>query len=110
MRKIKISDKQLTQYIAEAVDERGIINEATETIDKSDIKAIIKKEVKDFLVNSNSSDLEKKIERMVAEAVKTNKDVEKHIVEITRNVMVQVYKNLWTRRSFWASDLKNSSN
>lgn len=110
MKKIKISDKQLTEYIREAVTERDTLNEAVESFDKSDIKALVKKEIKEFLANSNSSDLEKKVEKMVAEAVKNNKEVEKHIVEITRNVMVQVYKNLWTRRSFWASDLKNQAN
>ena len=38
------------------------------------------------------------------------KDFENKVVEITRNVLVQLYKQLWTRRSFWANDLRNSPN
>lgn len=107
--KVKISDKQLTNIINEALDERTTLNEATESITKDDVKSIVKKEFREFLNNSNSAELDKKVQKMVAEAVKNNKDVEKHLVEITRNVLVQMYKNLWTRRSFWSSDLKNSA-
>jgi hypothetical protein len=42
--------------------------------------------------------------------VKDNKDFENKVVDITRNVLVQLYKQLWTRRSFWVNDLKNSAN
>ena len=37
------------------------------------------------------------------------KDLEKYLVDLTKNVLIQMYKNLYTRKSFWVSDLKNSS-
>ena len=70
---------------------------------------MVKKEIKDFLDINRSSDLEKKVTDIIKKKFKTDKDIEKYIVDITRNVLVQLYKNLWTRRSFWSNDLKNSA-
>jgi len=108
--KIKISDKDLTQCIKEALEERNTLNEAITPVSKDDVKAIVKKEIKDFLNLTNAGDLEKKVEKMVLDIIKNDKILDKHFVDISKNVLIQLYKNLWTRRSFWSNDLKNSPN
>lgn len=108
--KIKVSDKQLTEWVKEVLTEKETITESSSSLsvaDKNDVKALVKKELKEFLNSSNSQDLEKKIGKMVKDSIKTDKDMENRIVEITRNVLVQLYKNLWTKRNFWANDLSN---
>lgn len=111
--KVKITESQLDQYLMECLvemDEKSNINEALSPSDKSDIKVMIKKEIKDFLDITRGSQFETKVKDIVKDSLKTNKDFENKVVEITRNVLVQLYKQLWTRRSFWANDLRNSPN
>lgn len=111
--KVKITESQLDQYLKECLiemDEKSNINEALSPSDKSDIKVMIKKEIKDFLDITRGSQFETKVKDIVKDSLKTNKDFENKVVEITRNVLVQLYKQLWTRRSFWANDLRNSPN
>jgi len=111
--KVKITESQLDQYLKECLvemDEKSNINEALTPSDKSDIKVMIKKEIKDFLDITRGSQFETKVKDIVKDSLKTNKDFENKVVEITRNVLVQLYKQLWTRRSFWANDLRNSPN
>lgn len=108
--KIKVSDKQLTEWVKEVLVEKETITESSSSLsvaDKNDVKAIVKKELREFLASSNSPELEKKVGKMVKDSIKSDKDMENHIVEITRNVLVQLYKNLWTKRNFWANDLRN---
>ena len=56
----------------------------------------------------DSRDFESKIEKIVKEKLKGNKELEDKVVDITKNVLTQLYKALWTKRSFWSSTLKNS--
>lgn len=110
--KIKITESELTNYFKEVLSEMEscpcgeIITESSE-LDKNDVKSIVKKEIKDFLDLNRSTDLEKKIQTIVTKTIKNDKGLEKHFVDITRNVLVQLYKNLWTKRNFWSNDLKN---
>lgn len=121
MEKITLTSEQLGEMFHEVILEmdtkdcdecqvgsRDVISEALSATDKSEIKTILKKEIKDFLDISRSADLDKKVSDIVKNKFKNDKDVEKHIVDIVRNVLVQLYKNLWTRRNFWANDLKNA--
>jgi hypothetical protein len=111
--KVKVTDSQLTSYFKEVLDEAEvcpcgeIISEALTPTDKSDIKTMVKKEIKDFLDLNRSSDLEKKVGDIIKKKFKSDKEVEKYIVDITKNVLVQLYKSLWTKRNFWSGDLKN---
>jgi hypothetical protein len=114
--KIKVTESQLTSYFREVLEEGEmcpcgeVISEALSPTDKSDIKSMVKKEIKDFLDLNRSGDMEKKVEDIIKKKFKNDKDIEKYIVDITKNVLVQLYKSLWTKRNFWSSDLKNSSN
>jgi len=115
--KVKITESVLNQCFREALDEaqtcaceeRQAINEALSPGDVSDVKSLVKKEIKDFLKIDRSVDLEKKIEDIVRNKLKGNSDMEKYVVDIVRNVTVQLYKSLWTRRNFWTNDLKNQT-
>jgi hypothetical protein len=77
----------------------------TEAFSK-DEKAEIKDEVKRLL---NSSDLKDVISDIVTKEIKNNKELEDKTIEITRNVLTQLYKTLWVKRGFWQSMLKNKS-
>lgn len=114
--KIKITESQFNDIFKEAFNESElcpcgeVITEALTQSDKNDIKTIVKNEIKSFLEITRSSDLEKKIEDIVKKKIKSDKDVEKHMVDVIKNVTVQLYKTMWTRRNFWVSELKNSAN
>lgn len=111
--KIKLTETQLTSYFKEVFDEGEscscgeVISESLTQTDKSEIKSIVKKEIKDFLDLNRSGDLEKKVNDIIKSKFKNDKDVEKYIVDITKNVLIQLYKSLWTKRNFWSNDLKN---
>jgi hypothetical protein len=69
-----------------------------------------KKEVtKEITAFIDSSTFKTKIEKIVKDKLKDDKDLEDKIVEITKNVITQLYKTLWTKRGFWRNELKNKS-
>ena len=80
------------------------INEELNRTDKSDIKKMISKEIEATLKSKGFKD---KVADAVTKDVKKNKELEKVVVEITRNVVTQLYKVLWMRRTFWRNSLKN---
>lgn len=77
-------------------------NKITENASKSDIS----KEVKVYL---DSKEFKTKIEKIVKDRLKDDKELEDKMVEISKNVITQLYKTLWTRRSFWRSNLSNKA-
>jgi hypothetical protein len=85
------------------------LNENLTQSDKSEVASIVKKEIKDFLNLNRSIDFEKKVFDVVKEKIKSDKDIEKYVLEISRNVLVQLYKSLWLKKSFWVNDIKNST-
>ena len=71
------------------------------------------KELIEFIekkVNGLEKFYDKIVDSEVFLKVQQTSEKENKVVEITRNVLVQLYKQLWTRRSFWANDLRNSPN
>jgi tryptophanyl-tRNA synthetase len=77
-------------------------NKITENTSKSEIS----KEVKIYL---DSKEFKSKIEKIVKDRLKDDKELEDKMVEISKNVITQLYKTLWTRRSFWRSNLSNKA-
>jgi len=73
-----------------------------EDITKSDIK-------KDIKVYIDSAEFTNKIEKIVKEKLKNNKELEDKMVEISKNVLTQLYKSLWVKRSFWRDNLSNKN-
>lgn len=79
-----------------------IKNRLHENITKSDVKSQIEKYI-------DSGDFEAKIEKIIKDRIKNEKALEDKVVEITKNVMTQLYKTLWTKRGFWQSTLSNKA-
>lgn len=71
--------------------------------DKSDIERIVKKEIKDFMDSSNAHRI---VLKMIQDELKTKKTNEK-IVDLATKVVVELFKTLWQRKSFWEGPLKN---
>lgn len=70
-------------------------------------KSELSKELKIYL---DSEAFKTKVEKIVKDRLKTEKVLEDRVVEITRNVLTQLYKALWTKRSFWRDNLNNKTN
>tara|TARA_R110000868_G_scaffold145027_1_gene364851 strand:- start:1808 stop:2056 length:249 start_codon:yes stop_codon:yes gene_type:complete len=55
----------------------------------------------------DSRDLEDKIAKIVKEKLKNNREMDDQVVQITKNVLTQLFKALWVKRNFWSSGLSN---
>lgn len=80
----------------------SIKHKLTEELTKTDIS----KEVKIYM---DSKDFKAKIEKIVKDKLKDNKDLEDKIVDVTKNVITQLYKALWLKRGVWQNNLTNKS-
>jgi hypothetical protein len=74
-----------------------------ENMTKSDVN----KEIKTYL---DTKDFESRISKIIRDRINKDKEIEDKVVEITKNVLIQLYKTLWTKRSFWKDNLSNKSN
>ena len=74
-----------------------------ENMTKSDVT----KEVKIYM---DSKDFKTKVEKIVKDRIKNEKELEDKVVEITRNVLTQLYKTLWIKRATWQNNLTNKNN
>jgi|TARA_R110001583_G_scaffold48154_2_gene150652 hypothetical protein len=81
----------------------GVIEEALTDSDEKRIGVLARKELKDY-----ETKLEKKIDTMINKSFK-GKSFEDATVKIARNAIVQLYKALWIRRSFWTNYISNTS-
>lgn len=66
-----------------------------------------KSELKTYVLDSK--DFETKVGKIVKEKIKNDKDLENMVVDITKNVLTQLYKTLWIKRNFWSTTLSNKS-
>jgi hypothetical protein len=73
------------------------------TTDKKQIETIVKKEIKDFL---NSTQAHKTVVDMVKKEMGT-RDINQKVVDLSTKVVVELFKQLWQRKSFWEGPLKN---
>jgi|TARA_R110000782_G_scaffold21299_1_gene57335 hypothetical protein len=78
------------------------MSKINEEVTKSDIS----KEVKVYM---NTDEFKAKIEKIVKDKIKNNQELEDKVVEITRNVLTQLYKTLWVKRGVWTNNLTNKS-
>jgi hypothetical protein len=74
-----------------------------ENLTKSDVS----KEVKIYM---DSKEFKNKVEKIVKDRIKNEKELEDKVVEITRNVLTQLYKTLWIKRATWQNNLTNKNN
>jgi len=73
-----------------------------EELTKTDVKDQVKKYM-------DSSEFETKIAMIVKDRIKNEKALEDKVVSITKNVLTQLYKTLWVKRSFWQTPLSNKT-
>jgi hypothetical protein len=71
--------------------------------DKKEVEKIIKKEIKDFLDTTQAHTIVMKI----IQKELGNKSIDDKIVDLSTKVVVQLFRTLWERRSFWEQPLKS---
>lgn len=73
--------------------------------DKQEIERIAKKEIRDFM---NSTQAHKIVVQTIKDELGLgSKKVDDKIVDLSTKVVVELFKTLWQRKSFWESALKN---
>jgi hypothetical protein len=70
-------------------------------------KTEINKQIKVYM---DSSEFKNKIEKIVKEKLKKETELEDKVVDITKNVLSQLYKTLWVKRNTWMNNLTNKNN
>jgi hypothetical protein len=70
--------------------------------DKSMVKKIVNKEIEDFFKSTNAQNL---VVKIVQKELGT-KDIDAKIVDISTKVIVELFKTMWQRKSFWENALK----
>ena len=83
---------------------KQVLKEELTRTDKAEIKKIARTEFEEMLKNTN---IKSKIEDLVKKQLKNDKATQKEVAEITQKVLVQFYKTLWNRRTFWMNTLDN---
>jgi hypothetical protein len=72
-------------------------------VDKKEIERITRKEIKDFM---DSTQAHKIVIKQVQQELGTKK-IDDKIVDLSTKVVVELFKTLWQRKSFWESALKS---
>ena len=71
--------------------------------DKKEIERISRKEIKDFMSSTNAHTV---VVKMIQAELGTKK-VDDKIIDLSTKVVVELFKTLWQRKSFWENALKN---
>jgi hypothetical protein len=71
--------------------------------DKSEIERIVKKEIKDFM---NSTQAHRIVIKTIQDELGTKK-IDDKIIDLSTKVVVELFKTLWQRKSFWEGAIKN---
>ncbi len=71
--------------------------------DVKEIEKIARKEMKDFLETTQAHNIVMKIIQKEIGA----RSVDERIVDLSSKVVVELFKTLWQRKSFWETSLKS---
>lgn len=71
--------------------------------EKSEIEKIIKKELKDFI---DSTQVHNTVIKIIQKELNTKK-VDEKIVDLATKVVVELFKTLWQKKTFWEQPLKS---
>ena len=74
----------------------------TENTSKTDVS----KEIKIYM---DTKEFKAKIDKIVKDRIKDDKELEDKVVEISKNVITQLYKTLWVKRGIWRNNLSNKA-
>lgn len=73
--------------------------------DKNEIETIVRKEIKSFLGSNTVKQFEDKLINELQKEFKKG-NIKKDIKSVVTDVMVDFYRLMWTRRSFWEPTLR----
>jgi hypothetical protein len=79
---------------------KELLFEELNKTEKDQIERMIKSQIKDLI----NKDLEKIVLDLLKKELK-GKDFEGKITDISKEVLVSLYKTLWMRRNFWVTNL-----
>jgi len=71
--------------------------------DRREVERIARKEMKDFLDTTNAQNV---VIKVIQKELGTKK-IDEKIVDLASKVVVELFKTLWQRKSFWESPIKN---
>jgi hypothetical protein len=71
--------------------------------DKAEVERIARKEMKDFLDTTQAHNV---VIKVIQKELGTKK-IDEKIVDLSTKVVVELFKTLWQRKSFWEAPLKN---
>ncbi len=71
--------------------------------EKKEIERIAKREIQDFLNTTNATRI---VVKIIQDELGTKK-IDDKIVDLSTKVVVELFKTLWQRKSFWEGALKN---
>jgi len=71
--------------------------------DKKEIEKISRKEIKDFMDSTNAHNI---VVKMIQTELGTKK-IDDKIIDLSTKVVVELFKTLCQRKSFWETALKN---
>jgi len=83
---------------------KKILKEDLTRSDKAEIKKLARNAFEAFM---KENDFKSKIEAIVKKQMKDDKPTQKEVAKISEKVLVQFYKTMWQRRSFWSNKLDN---
>jgi len=87
---------------------KNILKEELNASDEARVKKLARDEFdKAIKKHLSSSQLEKKIKELVIANLKGHKPTQKEVASITKEVLVKLYRVLWTRKNFWSNNLEN---
>lgn len=73
--------------------------------EKEQIEKMIRKEIKDFMDSNTVKQFENKLIDVLKKEIKDGK-LRKDVRSVVSDVMVDFYRLMWTRRSFWEPDVR----
>jgi hypothetical protein len=71
--------------------------------DRKEIERITRRELKDFM---EKPAFVKEISTIIEKELKSNKKNRQEIVDLTSQVILELYKTFWIRKSLWYDELK----
>lgn len=80
-----------------------LLTETLTQTEKTEIERIARKEIKDAL---DDTKFKNKIKDIIDDAHK-GRDFERKLVDVSKNVLVQLFKQMYNKRSVWTSGLSN---
>lgn len=87
---------------------RLILREELTASDETRIKKLARDEFDKMIKKHlSSSQLETKVKELVLKNLKKDKPTQREVAAITKEVILKLYKVLWTRKNFWSNNLES---